>query len=106
MSGYMRKAAQMARAGIYDLRIHHDEVIWPILRHWRIFELEPLSPRAEARRNELATFLGELDRQASRFEARRAAHTARVAVRAGYPPINLRRPSDGARPDPAGRAAQ
>ena len=83
MTGYMRKAAQMARAGIYDLRIHHDEVIWPILRHWGIFELEHLSPRAEARRAELATFLGQLDRQASRFEARRAAHNAREAERAG-----------------------
>lgn len=83
MTGYLRKAAQMARAGIYDLRIHHDEVIWPILRHWGIFELEQLSPRAEARRGELATFLGELDRQASRFEACRAAHSAREAERAG-----------------------
>ena len=40
MEGFTRKAAQMARAGIYDLRIHHDEVIWPLLRHWGVFEAE------------------------------------------------------------------
>ena len=38
--GYLRKAATMAKAGIFDLRIHHDDVLWPILRHWRLFELE------------------------------------------------------------------
>jgi len=46
--GYLRKAMQMARAGIFDLRIHHDDVLWPILRHWGIFELEGLDAEAEA----------------------------------------------------------
>jgi acyl-[acyl-carrier-protein] desaturase len=82
MLNYNRKAAQMAKAGIYDLRIHHDEVVWPILRHWRIFELENLTPRAEARRKELAAFLTELDKQAARFEARRAAQQERAQQRA------------------------
>src|SRR5262249_44194992 len=31
--GFTRKAAQIAKAGIYDLRIHHDAVVWPLLRH-------------------------------------------------------------------------
>jgi acyl-[acyl-carrier-protein] desaturase len=30
--GFARKAVQIARAGIYDLRIHHDDVIMPLLR--------------------------------------------------------------------------
>ena len=47
--GYLRKATQLARAGIFDLRIFHDEVLMPILRHWRVFELEGLSPEAELR---------------------------------------------------------
>ena len=29
----------MAQAGIYDLRIHHDEILWPLLRHWNLFDL-------------------------------------------------------------------
>ncbi|HKE99665.1 MAG TPA: acyl-ACP desaturase [Actinomycetes bacterium] len=82
--GYLRKAAQIARAGIYNLRVHHDEVIWPLLRHWRVFELEHLDAAAEQARQRLRAFLTELDRQASRFEARqeerRAAEGSGLAV--------------------------
>jgi acyl-[acyl-carrier-protein] desaturase len=70
--GFARKAAQMAKAGIYDLRIHHDEVILPLLRHWAVFDLEHLDAEGEKARAELAEFLVQLDRQASRFEQRRA----------------------------------
>jgi len=75
---YRRKAAQMARAGIYDLRIHHDEVVWPMLRHWRIFELDGLAPSAEAARDRLAAYLTKLDASARRFEERRAADGTRA----------------------------
>jgi acyl-[acyl-carrier-protein] desaturase len=70
--GYLRKAAQMARAGIFDLRIHHDEVLWPMLRHWRIFELGGLDASAQAARDRLAAYLTELDASARRFDDRRA----------------------------------
>jgi acyl-[acyl-carrier-protein] desaturase len=70
--GYLRKATMIARAGIFDLRIHHDEVLWPMLRHWRVFEREGLDPSAEAARDRLAAYLTELDTSASRFEDRRA----------------------------------
>ena len=83
MANFTRKAAQMAKAGIYDLRVHHDEVIWPLLRHWGIFELPNLSPEAERRREELRVFLERLDATASRFEAKRAATLERQAARAG-----------------------
>ena len=33
-----RMTARIAKAGIYDLRIHHDDILWPLLRHWRVFE--------------------------------------------------------------------
>jgi acyl-[acyl-carrier-protein] desaturase len=83
MVNFTRKAALMAKAGIYDLRVHHDEVIWPLLRHWGVFEAENLTPSAEARRGELRQFLDQLDAQASRFEAKRAANLERDAIRAG-----------------------
>ena len=38
--GFLRKAAQIAKAGIYDLRVHRDEVLMPIIKHWGIFELD------------------------------------------------------------------
>ena len=34
MAGFRRSSMMIAKAGIYDLRLHHDEVIMPILRHW------------------------------------------------------------------------
>lgn len=72
ISGFMRKAAQMAKAGIYNIRIHRDEVLLPILRHWRIFELEGLDPAAEEARRLLARHLDELEAAAQRFEAKYA----------------------------------
>ena len=78
--GYLRKAAMMAKAGIFDLRIHHDDVLWPILRHWRLFELEGLDEEAEADRVRLAAYLVELDASARRFEERRDAAAARALI--------------------------
>jgi acyl-[acyl-carrier-protein] desaturase len=83
MENFTRKAAQIAKAGIYDLRIHHDDVVWPLLRHWGIFELSNLDASAEARRHELSRFMADLDAQASRYEARRAFTVEREAARAG-----------------------
>ncbi len=68
---FTRKAVQIAKAGIYDLRIHHDEVVWPLLRHWKVFECEGLGAVGETARAELADFLTALDAQARRFEERR-----------------------------------
>ncbi|UQS25362.1 acyl-ACP desaturase [Amycolatopsis thermalba] len=78
---FARKAALIAKAGIYDLRIHHDDVVMPLLRYWKVFELEGLGQAGETARDELAAFLTGLDAQASRFEDRRAAALARDAAR-------------------------
>jgi acyl-[acyl-carrier-protein] desaturase len=69
--GFTRRAAVVARAGIYDLRVHRDEVVAPLLRYWRIFDLADLPPEAEAARDELATVLAELDRRVARLLSRR-----------------------------------
>jgi acyl-[acyl-carrier-protein] desaturase len=69
--GFRRKAAEMALAGIYDLRIHLDEVVLPLVRRLGIFELERLTPPAEAARTRLAIFLDELDVKARRLVERR-----------------------------------
>lgn len=77
--GFRRKAAEMALAGIYDLRIHHDEVVMPLVRRLGIFELTGLSPDAEAARADLGTFLEEMDASARRLEDRRARARERKA---------------------------
>jgi acyl-[acyl-carrier protein] desaturase len=79
ISGFLRKAALIARAGIYDLRIHHDEVIWPLLRHWGVFDLGNLGPSGEIARTELADFLTRLDTKAGQFEQRRDQALAKLA---------------------------
>jgi len=80
--GFGRKAVQMAMAGIYDLRIHHDEVLRPVLRQLRPFDREGLTPEGEQARDELAAFLTDLDGAASRFVEKREASRARAAARA------------------------
>jgi acyl-[acyl-carrier-protein] desaturase len=79
--GFLRKAAQIAKAGIYDLRVHRDEVLLPIIRHWRIFELEGLDAAAEEARQRLARHLDELDAAARRFEEKLArSDVPRLAI--------------------------
>ncbi|MGH2449770.1 MAG: acyl-ACP desaturase [Candidatus Limnocylindria bacterium] len=80
IKGYLRKAARIAEAGIYDLRIHHDDILQPLLRYWRVFERTGLTPEAEHDRERLARFLRSLDAQARKFEEKRAARQARVAA--------------------------
>jgi acyl-[acyl-carrier-protein] desaturase len=79
--GFTRKAAMIAKAGIYDLRGHHDDVVMPVLRHWGVFELETLSPEGEAARDRLAEFVAGLDASATRYDEQRAAAAARTAAR-------------------------
>ena len=38
--GFERKAVAIAIEGIYDLRQHRDDVLMPVLRFWKVFELE------------------------------------------------------------------
>jgi acyl-[acyl-carrier-protein] desaturase len=80
MPEFARKSVQIAKAGIYDLRIHHDDVVWPLLRHWDLFAVEGLDDRAEDKRRQLAGFLERLDAQASRFEDKRARLLQRESV--------------------------
>ena len=68
--GFLRKAAQIAKAGIYDLRVHRDEVLLPILKYWGVFELSGLDAAAEEARRTLAEHLEKLDVAARRFEER------------------------------------
>jgi acyl-[acyl-carrier-protein] desaturase len=81
MTDFQSKAVQIAKAGIYDLRVHHDDVVWPLLRHWKVFEREGLDAEAEQARDQLVDYLDGLDQLASRYEAKRAARAAREAAR-------------------------
>ena len=73
LPGFREKAIRIANAGIYDLRIHHDQVLVPVLKKWRLAELDDLSEEAKCARDELFDFLERLDVNASRFEEKRAS---------------------------------
>jgi acyl-[acyl-carrier-protein] desaturase len=79
--GFQRKAVSIAIEGIYDIRQHRDEVVMPVLRFWKVFELEGLDEDGERARAELAEFVDQLDVQAARFEEKRDALKARLAAR-------------------------
>ena len=49
-----RLSKEIAKAGIYDLQIHHDQILEPvIMRHWKLESVAGLSDEAEAARDSL-----------------------------------------------------
>jgi acyl-[acyl-carrier-protein] desaturase len=75
---FLRKAALIAKARIYDLRSHRDEVLLPVIKHWGIFELTGLDAAAEEARRRLADHLEKLDVAATKFEAKLQASEVRA----------------------------
>jgi acyl-[acyl-carrier-protein] desaturase len=82
IKNFQDKAKKIARAGIYDLRIHHDEVVMPVLRKWNFFELEGLTPEAEQARTEVSEYVKNIEALAVHFEEKRDEWKARQAARA------------------------
>ena len=71
---FRAKAIQMAKAGIYDLRLHHDQVVLPVLfKHWKLDQISGLTDDAERAREGIMGFLTALDETAAKYEDKRAA---------------------------------
>jgi acyl-[acyl-carrier-protein] desaturase len=71
MPGFAERAKLMAQAGVYNYRIHHDQILVPVLlKHWRIDRIEGLSDEAERARDAIMAYLTKLDRVASRLDER------------------------------------
>jgi len=85
MPDFVRNSVIIAKAGIYDLRLHYDEVVAPVLKFWRVFERTDLGPEGEQARQELADFLVVLDGQANRFVEQRERLLARTRDRSAEP---------------------
>ncbi|MFC7574929.1 acyl-ACP desaturase [Klenkia terrae] len=82
MAGFRKNSTIIAKAGIYDLRLHHDDVVAPILRHWKVFEREGFGPEGEKAREDLAQFMVGLDAQATKFVESRQRMRDRLQARA------------------------
>jgi acyl-[acyl-carrier-protein] desaturase len=75
--GFAAHAAAISRAGIYDLAIHHDQILVPVvLRHWDVGSLTGLGADAERARDRLMARLAKSERIARRLADRRAAVVA------------------------------
>jgi acyl-[acyl-carrier-protein] desaturase len=65
-------ARAIARAGIYDFAVHHDQILVPIvLRHWNIEALTGLDDDAERQRDVLVKYIGKVGKAARRLQNRR-----------------------------------
>ena len=78
MADFRRNSVIIAKAGIYDLRLHHDEVLSPILKYWQVFERTDLGAPGEQAREELSAAMSGLDAQAARFVEQRERARARA----------------------------
>lgn len=83
LPGFERAAVEIALGGVYNLRVHHDDVLQPVLRHLKVLHLSGLGAEGLKAQQELGEFLGSLDTQATRFDERRAAILARRAAAKG-----------------------
>jgi acyl-[acyl-carrier-protein] desaturase len=78
IQGFTRKAMIIAHEGIYDLRLHLDDVLMPVLRQWAVFDQTGLNAEGEQSREELSAYLEKADATAARFVARREERRARA----------------------------
>ncbi|MDR8413356.1 acyl-ACP desaturase [Nonomuraea sp. 3-1Str] len=80
IEGFTRKAMIIAHEGIYDLRLHLDDVLMPVLRQWSVFDKTGLDAEGEQAREELSAFLAKTEATAARFVERREERRARAAA--------------------------
>jgi acyl-[acyl-carrier-protein] desaturase len=70
---FERHAALIARAGIYDLAIHHEQILVPVvLRHWDVENVTGLDADGEKARDRLLRRIERSGRVAKRLADRRA----------------------------------
>jgi acyl-[acyl-carrier-protein] desaturase len=65
---FRRKAVIIAVGGVYDPRIHLDDVVMPILKKWRIFEREDFTGEGARLRDDLGELIKELETTCEKFE--------------------------------------
>ncbi|BBZ68686.1 acyl-ACP desaturase [Mycolicibacterium insubricum] len=65
---FRRKAVIIAVGGVYDPRIHLNDVVMPVLKKWRIFEREDFTGEAARMRDDLGLLMEELEETCVKFE--------------------------------------
>ena len=71
ITDFSAHAAAIAKAGIYDLSIHHDQILVPVvLRHWKVEDVVGLSDEAERARDRLLDRIRRIGKAAARMRER------------------------------------
>lgn len=70
MPNFLRRSLAVAKAGVYNLRIHHDRVVMPLLKDWKIGELTDLKPHAAEIQEKIMALPAQILEKAERFEKR------------------------------------
>ena len=68
--GFVRRAVEIARAGVYNLRIHHDRVLVPVIRDWGVDQLTGLSVKAQELQEKVLEIPAKVMRRAEIVERR------------------------------------
>lgn len=81
--GFAEHAKAIAKAEIYDLALHHDQILVPIvLRHWDVEHVTGLDAEGEQARERLLAYIAKSGRVAARLKERRQATDERESVSA------------------------
>jgi acyl-[acyl-carrier-protein] desaturase len=70
MPNFLRRSIEVAKAGVYNLRIHHDRVLVPLIKDWNIEGLTGLTPRAAEFQEKIMALPGQILERAELFERR------------------------------------
>jgi acyl-[acyl-carrier-protein] desaturase len=68
--GFVRRAVEIAKAGVYNLRIHHDRVLVPVLRDWGVEQMTGLSVKAQELQEKVLEIPAKVMRRAEIVERR------------------------------------
>ena len=61
-------AKEIAKAGIYDFKIHHEQILVPVvLRHWKVVDVSGLSAEGEKARESLVKRIEKIGKVAARL---------------------------------------
>ena len=79
---FRRKALMIAVGGVYDIRIHLDEVVMPVLRKWRILERDDFTGEGARMQDDIGAHIKELEAACDKFEVSKQRYIEREAQRA------------------------
>lgn len=82
--GFKQHADAIARAGLYNLAQHHDQILEPVVvKWWKVELLQGLSTEAEVARDALLRQINRIGKAARRLADRARDATERAAAKAG-----------------------